>query len=165
MQNQHHQSSKVVVKITPFATYIPTTCQTLQMETDTETRSYCATFHCIYMLMRTTPSPCSFKSINQLKELSSENQFFDDEILKDQSSPKAQQMMYFLCQHRRFNLSQKLLVQLYTAVVKCALNTSINILVWISLKQDKDSLKQTMRSADHHGYKNKLSLRVRIGHA
>lgn len=39
---------------------------------------------------------------------------------------KAQQRMYFLCQLRKFNLPQGLLIQFYSAIIQCVLCTSLS---------------------------------------
>ena len=56
--------------------------------------------------------------------------------------------MNFLRQLRKFNLHQDLLIQFYTATVQSVLCTSIIVWVGSATKQDRNRLKQTIRTAE-----------------
>ncbi len=55
---------------------------------------------------------------------------------------KAQQRLYFLCQLRKFNLLQELLIQFYSAIIESVLCTSIT--VWFS-SATKSGLRRLRR--------------------
>ncbi|KAI3376906.1 hypothetical protein L3Q82_000156 [Scortum barcoo] len=61
---------------------------------------------------------------------------------------KAQQRMYFLCQLRKFNLPQELLIQFYTTIIQSVLSTSITVWFGSATKQDRNRLQRTVRTAE-----------------
>ncbi len=61
---------------------------------------------------------------------------------------KAQQRMWFLCQLRKFNLPQELLIQFYTAIIQSALCTSITVWFGSATKQDRNTPQCTDRTAE-----------------
>ncbi|KAL0161475.1 hypothetical protein M9458_045200, partial [Cirrhinus mrigala] len=60
---------------------------------------------------------------------------------------KAQQRLLFLHQLRKFNLSQELLKQFYTAIIESVLCTSITVWFSSATKSDLRRLHQTVRTA------------------
>ncbi|KAI3352766.1 hypothetical protein L3Q82_019346, partial [Scortum barcoo] len=54
---------------------------------------------------------------------------------------KAQQRIFFLCQLRKFNLPQELLILFYTAIIQSVLCTSIT--VWIGIIGHQTGQEQT----------------------
>ncbi|KAK3513271.1 hypothetical protein QTP70_009808 [Hemibagrus guttatus] len=61
---------------------------------------------------------------------------------------KAQQSLYFLRQLRKFNLSQELLTQFYSAVIESVLCTSITVWFGSATKSDIRRLQRTVRTAE-----------------
>ncbi len=61
---------------------------------------------------------------------------------------KTQQRLYFLCQLRKFNLPQELLIQFYSAIIESIL--CISITVWFSsaTKSDLRRLRRVVRTAE-----------------
>ena len=56
--------------------------------------------------------------------------------------------MYFMRQFRKFNLPQELLIQFYMAIVQSACCTSIIVWFGSATKQDRNRLRQTIRTAE-----------------
>ncbi|TWW57365.1 hypothetical protein D4764_07G0000840 [Takifugu flavidus] len=61
---------------------------------------------------------------------------------------KAQERMYYLCQLRKSNLPQELLIQFYTAIIQSVLCSSITVWFGSATKQDRNRLQQTVRTAE-----------------
>ncbi|KAI4895321.1 hypothetical protein NFI96_009024 [Prochilodus magdalenae] len=61
---------------------------------------------------------------------------------------KAQQRMYFLHQLRKFNLSQELMVQFYTATIESVITSSITVWGSSATKHDIHRLQCIIRSAE-----------------
>ncbi|KAL0195208.1 hypothetical protein M9458_008780, partial [Cirrhinus mrigala] len=61
---------------------------------------------------------------------------------------KAQQRLFFLRQLRKFNLSQELLKQFYTAIIESVLCTSITVWFSSATKSDLRRLHRTVRTAE-----------------
>lgn len=59
---------------------------------------------------------------------------------------KAQQRMYFLCQLRKSNLPQELLIQFYTNIIQSFLCYSITLRFWSVTKQDRTGLQRTVNT-------------------
>ncbi|XP_029380696.1 biliverdin reductase A isoform X1 [Echeneis naucrates] len=64
------------------------------------------------------------------------------------TSHMAQQWLCWLCQLRKFSLPQELLVIFYTAIIQSVLCTSITVWFGSAIKQNRNSLKRTIRSAE-----------------
>ncbi len=58
---------------------------------------------------------------------------------------KAQQRLYFLCQLRKLNLQQELLIQFYTAIIESVLCTSITVWFSSATKSDLRRLRTAER--------------------
>ncbi len=63
-------------------------------------------------------------------------------------SPSAQQMLYFLRQLRKFNLTQELLKQFYSAIIESVLCTSITVCFSWAIKSDLRRLQKVVRTAE-----------------
>ena len=61
---------------------------------------------------------------------------------------KAQQRMYFLRQLRKFNLSQELMVQFYTATIESVITSPITMWGSPATKHDIHRLQRIIRSAE-----------------
>ena len=61
---------------------------------------------------------------------------------------KAQQRMYFLRQLRKFHMTQRMMVQFYTAIIESILTTSIIIWFPYSTVKDRAKLQRVIRSAE-----------------
>ncbi len=61
---------------------------------------------------------------------------------------KAQQMLFFLCQLRKFNLPQELLIQFYSAIIESVLYTSITVWFSSATKSDPRRLRRVVWTAE-----------------
>ena len=61
---------------------------------------------------------------------------------------KAQQMLYFLRQLRKFNLPQELLKQFYSAIIESVLCTSVTVWFSSASKSDLRRLQRVVRTAE-----------------
>ncbi len=87
----------------------------------------------------------SFRSLGTTisQDLKWDNHIDSCDIVK-----KAQQRLCFLRQLRNFNLSQKLLIQFYSAIIESVLCTSINVWFSSATKSDLRRLRRVVRTSE-----------------
>ncbi len=61
---------------------------------------------------------------------------------------KAKQRLYLICQLRKFNLPQELLIQFYSAIIESVLCTSITVWFSSATKSDLRRLRRVVRTAE-----------------